>query len=129
MKEFEKKFLLLNEIERVVEKMNNDLECIVVEGLRDRVALRELGFEKDIIECSNMGFGIIDELENRKVAVLTDYDKHGTMLWKKLSKVLESRGAKVDDTYRKKIGELLNVEKRKTIESINNLKKEVDALW
>ena len=129
MRKVERKFLLLNEIEQVIEKMNNDLECIVVEGLKDRIALRELGFEKDIIECSNLGFGIIDELENKKVAILTDYDKHGTMMWKKLSRALESRGAKVDDTYRKKIGELLNVEKRKTIEAINNLKKEVDTLW
>lgn len=129
MREMEKKFLLLNEIERVVENMNNDLECIVVEGLRDKIALRELGFEKDIVECSNLGFGIIDELENKKVAILTDYDKHGTMLWKKLSKALETRGVKVDNTYRRKIGELLSIEKRKTIEAINNLKKKVDVLW
>ena len=122
--------ITLYDIEDLFSRMNSDVDVAVVEGKRDRRALRENGFQKPIIECSSMsGFEVVQEILDmnaQTAVVLTDFDEHGRKLFSEISKGLEMRGIKLKSIYRKKIKEILDTRNMKTIESLYNLRNKLD---
>ncbi len=111
----------------VVQEMDDFVDAIVVEGVRDKEALEELGVTKEIAMYS-VGFsyaGFVDYLMSRyrRVTILTDYDRAGKKLNKRLTASLEREGVKVENRYRDRIGKILCVRGIRNIESITSLTK------
>ncbi len=72
----------------------------VVEGKRDRAALKRLGFSF-IFELDKPLFAVVEQFEpGSTVQILTDLDKKGKELYGRLKKDLSSHGVRVDDTLR-----------------------------
>lgn len=88
----------------VIREMDDFVDAIVVEGVHDREALEALGVTKEIATYS-AGFsyaGFVDYLMNRyrRIAILTDYDRAGKRLNRRLTGSLERAGVKVENQYR-----------------------------
>lgn len=112
-------------LSETISKMNYDVDAVIVEGRRDRKALRSMGFSKTVIDCSSLTFEeVFEKLADsgaKSVALLTDFDGHGRELFSGISEALERRGIKIKSLYRKKIKEVLDEKNMKTIEAMNNL--------
>ena len=116
------------ELESVIQEMNDFVDAVVVEGIHDREALEELGIKKEILMCSSKSYSdFVDYLSSRhkKVVILTDYDRTGKRINKKLSTWLEREGIKVERRYREEVGRILGLRGMKSIESVNSLKKRI----
>jgi len=116
------------ELERVIQEMEDFVDAIIVEGIRDKEALEELGITKEIVMCSSKpDTEFVDYLSSRhkKVTILTDYDRAGKEFNKKLSVRLERAGIKVENQYRGRIGRILGLRGMRCIESVNSLKKRI----
>jgi 5S rRNA maturation endonuclease (ribonuclease M5) len=116
------------ELESVIQEMDDFVDAIVVEGIRDKEALEELGITKEIVMCSSRpDTEFVDYLSSRhkKVTILTDYDRAGKEINKKLSARLERAGIKVENQYRGRIGRILGLRGMRCIESVNSLKKRI----
>jgi 5S rRNA maturation endonuclease (ribonuclease M5) len=104
------------------------VDAILVEGTQDRKILQHLGFNKPILRCAKQLHNDLVEFIAAKfsvVVILTDFDEEGTFLNKRLSKLLEEKGVRIDRFYRKRIFKLLRSVNIFTIEGIDNLKKSV----
>lgn len=88
---------LIEEIYSLIEKQRNML--VIVEGKKDRKALELLGFQRIIILDGPL-YEIVENIEERKVILLTDLDKEGKQIYAKLKKDLDKRGVVVDDSLR-----------------------------
>ena len=94
----------LRELLRAIEDLRDRAKegwTIVVEGVRDKEALRKIGIEGEIVVFT--GFLRTAEKVGEKVIVLTDYDERGEKIEKGLSKALLSFGKTVDVELRKRI--------------------------
>jgi 2,5-diamino-6-(ribosylamino)-4(3H)-pyrimidinone 5'-phosphate reductase len=114
------------ELEDVIHEMEDFVDAIVVEGVRDKAALKGLGVTKEIVTCSSKpDTWFVDYLRSRhkRVTILTDYDKAGKKFNKKLTARLEHAGIKVENQYRSRIGRILGLRGMRDIESVNALKK------
>jgi 5S rRNA maturation endonuclease (ribonuclease M5) len=108
--------------------MDDFVDAIVVEGVHDREALEKLGITKEIVLCSSRPHtDFIDYISSRhkKVVILTDYDRTGKRINKKLSSWLEREGIKVEKQYRDEVGRILGFRGMRSIESVNALKKRI----
>ncbi len=117
------------ELENVVREMDDFVDAVVVEGARDKEALKEMGITKEIAMYSS-GFSyveLVDYLRSRHkcVAILTDFDRAGKRFNKKLRAGLEHEDVKVERMYREKIGRILGFRGMKCIESINSFRKRI----
>jgi 5S rRNA maturation endonuclease (ribonuclease M5) len=78
-----------------IEQESGKGRVIVVEGLRDRDALRRMGISGPIlcVQSSRMNtFGFAEELDDaREVIILTDFDRQGVHLAKRLARILTSQ--------------------------------------
>jgi 5S rRNA maturation endonuclease (ribonuclease M5) len=97
--------VIFRELERQIEKFKEHV--IIVEGKKDALALKHLGFEK-VFEIHKNRTGIRERVEqiaegmNRKenVCVLTDLDESGRKLNREIKTVLQELGIKVDNRLR-----------------------------
>ena len=89
-----------------------DLEgrWIFVEGLRDKSALKGLGFEKILTISGNLTQSC-DRLQGKadEVVVLTDLDRRGDELAKRAKDELEARSIKADIGTRIRFARLLGI--------------------
>ncbi len=94
---------------------------IIVEGRKDKKALRSLGIKRKIIKIKKGKaiFRIIERLrkDHDKVIILTDWDSTGGKLCYKIKKACESNDIKYDIEYRKQMIKFLKKEV-KDVESI-----------
>jgi len=104
------------EIKEAVDEFFRDLEylvdIVVVEGPRDVEALRNLGFEGRVTICSRVGVSDADLAESladgaSKVVILTDFDEEGRELNRRLSRLFERRGVKIERGLRREAGRLM----------------------
>ena len=80
---------------------------IIVEGKKDKFALRELGF-KNIFVIHETGKSLPEKIEQvqelcgkkDKVCILTDFDKEGKKLYLLLKSKFSEMGIKTDNTLR-----------------------------
>jgi len=94
-------------LEEIQEKLLSDIRhsetLLVVEGKRDREALRRAGLD-NIVEISGRQLErVVDIVKSKQsqVTILTDYDKEGVKQYKRLKKLLLSDEIKVDDSFRR----------------------------
>lgn len=102
-----------------IEKIKTSNTLVIVEGKKDRKALKKLGIT-NIIELSKKPlFEIVENisLNNKECIILTDLDNEGKQLYGKLNSGLQQHGVKVNNKFRKF---LFRNTKLRQIEGINN---------
>ncbi|WP_424356158.1 toprim domain-containing protein [Methanobacterium sp. MBAC-LM] len=102
---------------------------ILIEGKKDEEALRKLGITGNIIKVSGSGLKLFEVAEiaaktSSKVIILTDFDKKGDILAKKLSEDIQSLGSHPDLNIRKNIIKIT----RRYIKDIESLPKHMKQL-
>ncbi|GAB4313939.1 MAG: toprim domain-containing protein [Methanobacteriaceae archaeon] len=102
---------------------------ILIEGRRDEEALRELGINGNFIKVSGSGLKLYEIAEiaaetSSKVVILTDFDKKGNELAKRLSKDIQSLGSHPNLKIRNKIMGMT----RRYIKDIQSLPKHINQL-
>lgn len=88
---------IIDEFLRLVERYKDTL--IVVEGIRDRRALEELGFSR-IVTLNKPIYAVVESIEDERIVILTDLDGEGKKLHRQLKSALSGRGVFVDDKLR-----------------------------
>jgi 5S rRNA maturation endonuclease (ribonuclease M5) len=119
-------------LSRIVEELSRCVEQgmpILIEGKKDEEALNELGITGNIIKVSGSGLKLFEIAEmatktSSKVIILTDFDKKGDILAKKLSEDIQSLGSHPDLRIRKNIIKIT----RKYIKDIESLPKHMKQL-
>ncbi len=88
----------LERLEKLIQRVSHESEeggIIVVEGQRDRDSLRKMGVTGTILclqSSRKNTVGFAEELaDDRNVIVLTDFDREGVFLAKRLARTLGSR--------------------------------------
>jgi 5S rRNA maturation endonuclease (ribonuclease M5) len=72
-------------------------------GKADKQVLCSLGFKKVFTITSGI-YETTELLKEKEVLILTDFDSEGTQISKKLNRILQPIGYKVDITTRRKVG-------------------------
>ena len=99
----------ISELRNFVFQLNESKESIViVEGKRDTIALRKIGFSGKILEFHKFG-GIINFTDSiakyENIIILFDWDKKGRYLTRKVINLLQRR-TNVDTSYKRKLREI-----------------------
>jgi len=92
----------INELGNLVEKIKSSNTLVIVEGKKDKAALRKLGIA-NIIELSKRPlFQIVEEIagSNEECIILTDLDKKGRELYGILNSDLQKNGVKINNELR-----------------------------
>ncbi len=121
----------LEGLQDVLEEIKEEEEevPIIVEGKKDVQALKELGFERDIIRIKKNDtiFHIIEDLREKyeRVIILTDWDSTGGKLSGKIKKACQANIIDYDLEYRREIIKYLKKE-IKDVESIPSFIKRAE---
>ena len=96
----------IQEVKHFVDQLNSMKECVVVvEGKRDVIALKKIGFSGKILQFYNFR-GMIDFTDSvakhSRVILLFDRDKKGRILTKKTIQLLQRR-VKIDLSFKRKL--------------------------
>jgi len=102
---------------------------ILIEGKKDEKALKALGIDGKFIQVSGSGFKLFEIVEmatesSSEVIILTDFDKKGMELAKRLAHDIQSLGAYPNLEIRKKIMGMT----RKYIKDIESLPRHMKHL-
>ncbi|MFA4887759.1 MAG: toprim domain-containing protein [Candidatus Nanoarchaeia archaeon] len=87
-----------NRINYFLEKAK--LKLVLVEGIKDKRALENLGFKKVITLKNRPLFEVVESINEKEIILLTDLDAEGKKLYSILSKGLQRRGIKIDNKLR-----------------------------
>ena len=84
-------------LQKLIDRLSDESQkgsVIVVEGIRDRDSLRKIGITGRILclqSSRKNTFGFVEELQGvGDVIVLTDFDREGTFLARKLARILNA---------------------------------------
>lgn len=106
----------LEELERLLGELaeRSADEPIIVEGLKDRAALRTLGVRGEIV-LLNTGESVLHTAETlarkaRSIILLTDWDYRGGQLCRLLRRAVEASGGRYDDQTRAQLVRLTKKE-------------------
>lgn len=108
------------ELERVISRIDRDVDSVVVEGYSDRIVVEKLGFSgKIFLSAEKTLEGLVEDVGRgaEKVAVLTDFDNHGKEQAGKISRRLDME-VDVIRSCRKQFGKQLTSTGRKAVEDI-----------
>lgn len=100
------------ELGHLLEDLEYLVDAVVVEGPRDAEALRRLSFKGRLETCSRVCVSDVDFVESLSreavsVVILTDFDEEGRRLNKRLTRLLERRGVKVETGLRREVSRLM----------------------
>jgi 5S rRNA maturation endonuclease (ribonuclease M5) len=95
-------------------------KLVIVEGKRDKKVLYSLGFKK-IITINKGIYETTEEIKDKELLILTDFDNEGKQIAKKLNLFLLSQGYKVDRENRRKIGLMFSRLRIKKIEELRGV--------
>lgn len=119
----------LLDLNSLLEEMEGAVDAVLVEGARDVEALRHLGFHGRIEVCSRVGVSnsdLVEGLARRKaVVILTDFDGEGRRLNRRLSRLLERRGVRVETRLRRAVGRLMAALGVYAIEALDNVEEKL----
>lgn len=108
------------ELERVISRIDRDVDSVVVEGYSDRIVVEKLGFTgKIFLSAEKTLEGIAEDVGRgaERVAVLTDFDNHGKEQAGKISRRLDKE-VDVIRSCRKQFGKQLTSTGRMAVEDI-----------
>jgi 5S rRNA maturation endonuclease (ribonuclease M5) len=99
-------FEIFEDLEEYVQRLNSACDAgavVVVEGRRDKMALRSIGIRGTVLMlCQNNSLRLLaNQIGNRKAILLFDNDREGESLLKRAKKYLSASGVTVDDSHRK----------------------------
>ncbi|OGI12526.1 hypothetical protein A3K64_01315 [Candidatus Micrarchaeota archaeon RBG_16_36_9] len=100
-------------------KENNDKQ-VIVEGKRDKQALCSFGFKK-ILTLSKGIYETTEDLKEKEVLILTDFDSEGREIAKKFNSILQPLGYKVDKETRRKVDFMFNKLNIRKIEELRGV--------
>lgn len=118
-----KRFEERKRLERLVEKIDRDVDSIVVEGFADKKIMRKLGFSGKVFLSAER---TVEDLKedvargSKRVAVLTDFDTHGKEQNREIARQLE-QDVDVIRTSRKEFGAQLTSTGRQCVEDVRPL--------
>ncbi len=90
-------------IEEIISELKSSNKLIIVEGIKDKRALKKLAVNNYIVVLSKKPiFAVIEDISKitKDVVILTDFDKKGKELYGKLNSGLQRLGVKVDHYFR-----------------------------
>lgn len=107
------------------------VDVVVVEGHRDVMALRTLGYSGVIEELNKNrvnDFDLSDELASKynRILLLLDFDEEGMNLHHNYTLLLERKGVKVEYGLRREVGILMAAIGVYAIESLDNIRDNLD---
>ena len=100
---------------------------ILVEGKKDRSALRVLGIPGKIICMKHSGqtlFDVLDQMSEREVVLLLDFDEYGISLAMKITQYLEEKRVKVNSVFWRKLRGLV----RRDVKDIEGIPSYLEKL-
>jgi len=103
--------------------------AIIVEGVRDEQSLRDLGVEGSIVRASGCpALEVAEEAARdfKEIVILTDWDRAGEELARKMEQYLQCTGAKVDLETRERLKRMIRRE-IKDVESLSRFVERVRA--
>ena len=103
------------ELLKLFEKIKD--KTVIVEGKRDKKVLCLFGFKKTLTINKGL-YETAEKIKDNEVLILTDFDKEGKEIAKKLNIFLQSFGCKIDKENRRRIGLLFSRLKIKKIEEL-----------
>lgn len=117
-------------IVRVLEDLSeaNGEVPVIVEGVRDRKSLRRLGLKGDIwtLNAGTSVFNVCERIaaKHLRAIILTDWDRRGGQLCKRLRQGLEANGVRYDADVRARLTYLC----RKDIKDVQSLADFLDRI-
>jgi 5S rRNA maturation endonuclease (ribonuclease M5) len=107
--------------EELIELLKNNKDVtVIVEGKRDKEVLCSLGFDK-ILTMHKGIYETAEDLKEKDVLLLTDFDSEGRQIAKKLNLILQYLGYKVDKETRRKVGLMFTKLKIRKIEELRGV--------
>ena len=98
------------ELKDFIFQLNSIKGIVVVEGKRDSIALRKIGYTGKILEFHKFG-GIVNFTDTvakyKNIILLFDRDRQGIQLTEKTIQLLQRR-TKIDLTYKRKLRAITN---------------------
>jgi 5S rRNA maturation endonuclease (ribonuclease M5) len=95
----------ITELKEFIFQLNSINQTVVVEGKRDSLALRKIGYIGQILEFHRFG-GIVNfadaVAEYDNIILLFDRDRHGQKLTEKTIQLLQRR-TRIDTAFKKKL--------------------------
>ena len=120
--QIESKRKVASSLHKLFSEINDEKTIVVVEGKRDFLAIKSLGYRGKIFQLCGSGKGtgnLASELSfYKKVIIMLDYDKKGESLTKSIIEKLSYGGVTIDLNLRKKVREIA-----KGVDHIEDLKK------
>ena len=89
----------LQDFYQQVDKLKEEHTLIIVEGKNDKKALQHFDLE-NIVTLATPLYKILEMMWKEKVVILTDFDRKGKQLYKKIKSLCSQRGIYIDDTLR-----------------------------
>ena len=88
-----------------LDRLKNSKKIVLVEGEKDKIALKKLGVKNAIAIARKPIFEFIEEIaeKNKEVIILTDLDDEGKKLYSKLKNGFQRYGIKVDNKFREEL--------------------------
>jgi 5S rRNA maturation endonuclease (ribonuclease M5) len=83
-----------------IEKLKQENIPVIVEGSNDKKALEELGLSNIIILKGKPLYKLVESIDVKEVAVLTDLDEEGKKLYHELRQEFSTRGVMINDKLR-----------------------------
>ncbi len=111
---------MLKRLEREVEKIDRDVDSVIVEGFSDMKAVKELGFTGRIYMSAERTVEDLAEdvvRGSETVAILTDFDSHGKKQNRILAQALQE-DIRIDFSARKSFGKELTSQDRYAVEDV-----------
>jgi len=106
------------ELKNLIEKMNVEISCVLVEGRKDKEALQKIGYRGKIVYANKFRGA------KGKIVILTDFDEEGKEIAKR---IIKAHGEKnVDMLFRNEFGKILKSIGRNDIQAISNLCKKYE---
>ena len=126
MKVLQRRKKALEELIKLLCEIDEYVDIIIVEGNRDIVSLRTLGYNSEIEILNHIGLGDLELAEiiaskYSRVLILTDFDEEGVALNQKFTDIFEHKGVKVERGLRRRFSRLMSTVGVYTIESLDNI--------
>ncbi len=91
--------LIIETIKKEIDKLIESQILIVVEGKNDKKALKNLGL-KNVVTLSTPLYQVVEIIKDKEVVILTDFDKKGKELYRKIKSDCSQRGIKINNKLR-----------------------------
>ncbi len=117
----------LEELIASLVEASEDGAAIIVEGVRDERSLRDLGVKGPIVRASRRPALVVAEeaaRDYRDVVVLTDWDRAGEELARRMGQYFQGTGARVDLETRERLKRMV----RREIKDVESLSRFVERV-